>query len=173
MKTDRLFIILALLLSSSVVYSQPREKKRYLPEAKIEREDFILLMDSVVCFEKKCDYYTDSIPFMITFIVNPDDSSMYMIEIGSSDRIDDCFSIDDNLPIAFYRIKNHVCLLYNELPEFIFSIANEKTEFVYKDYFEFYRNSDAIMWVDDGFTGWRYYFYDNEFHFDGKYTFCQ
>ena len=157
-------LILSLILSLSCQASAENDSTTVL---KIKNEIFLSILDSVINFEQKCDYYTSDLNFVISICYDS------IISIGSETHITKDYDF-----YGCFMIKDHTFFVRGiSLPPSLFSLTDEKIVVEYYDSKETYDpNTGEVTFdiiEDDRFTFWWYKYIDGEFIFQGRHSYCK
>ena len=157
-------IILSLLLSQSCQASNDNDSTTVL---KIKDDNFISILDSVINFEKQCDYYTSDLLFSVG--INRDS----IIQIGSIDQI---IKSDDIHGCFIY--KEHLFIVTGmSLRQSLFAVTDKKKKIKYYEPHEIYDPKSGVVTIDifedDRFTFWLYKYIDGKFFFQGRHSYCK
>lgn len=131
----------------------------------------IPILDSAICFEKKCKYYNDSLFFTIDVRQKQD---VYELQIESSNNMNSAQDYFEPI-LGYLYYNNHLFLVYNQVSEKFFSMTEETKEFKYIKYDESYQSGDTLILyhiIDDSHTSWNYYYINNKFVLNGKTSSC-
>lgn len=159
-------IYIFLLFQGSLLLSQAQIKTvRLLPIQEVN-EGFQLIVDSIIGYEKKCSYYTDSLSFTVSVTEYPQKSDSVYIEVES---VTDKIVILNLNPIAFFRRNNHCFFITDTIPAKLFpSVGDCPILFSYKES----ARMDDIIIHDDSLSYWTYSFIKNEFFLLKSFSWC-
>lgn len=171
MKSSVVYILSILCFCSCSVSSQPIVKSNKLAMLSIADTNLTPILDSVVCFEKKCKYYNDSLFFTIDVRQKKD---VYELQIGSSNDMNNAMNYFEPI-LGYLYYKNHLFLISNPTSKKFFSMTENTKEFKYIKYDESYQPGGKLILyhiIDDSHTYWNYYYINNKFIFYGKSSSC-
>jgi hypothetical protein len=130
------------------------------------------ILDSVVNFEKRCDYYNDSTIFVI--IVSPKNNDLYSLQITSTNKLNYAMYFSNTVLGCFYY-QNHIFIVFDDDNK-LFKKTNKKSSIEYMQFnFSNSKNSPKISLKakDETRTYWDYTIVNNKFIYNGKTTQCQ
>lgn len=159
----KLLIVLFMLQISGSVNATGKWviRKKTLQKVECNNKELLNLIDSVITTEKSCPYYSDSLLLTIRILQYPsrDKSFQLILETGSESQRRIFFAIK---PIGFLKIAKHICFIYYNIPESLFSLSKESYTFYYKDYIppkKLERGEVPLIFPDDdSFSSWIYDF---------------
>lgn len=139
--------------------------KGHLTVLNIENGELSVIIDSIIDFEKRCDYYTKDLLFFVH--LSPDST----VQIGS---------------FGFELVKSKTelgCFIYREhlfivsgkyLDKSLFSETENKEEIKYYAPMKYDPNGAIIdIAEDDSFSFWVYKYVGGKFLFETRHTFCE
>ena len=144
--------------SQGIVIKSYVKYYKELPLLTIADTNLVPILDSAVSFEKKCEDYNESWVFTLGIrLTKKDTFDLYVLEISSSDDIDDALD-DPETYSGFFFYQNHLFLVYGQDLKKFFSFSNIIVKFKY------YVNNFLI--IDDSHSSLVYYYIGNRFLFD-------
>ncbi|WP_321438171.1 hypothetical protein [uncultured Bacteroides sp.] len=140
-------------------------KKKTLPMLECTNRDLLNIIDSIFIQDRYCPYYSDSLwlSIMILHYPNRNEDLQLTFETGLESKKNIFFAIK---PIGYFKMAKHICFIYFNMPESLFSMTKKKHIFYYKEYAPPKRLKKGeipliISSDDDSFSNWIY-------DFDGK-----
>ncbi len=156
---------------SCSVFSQHVVKTSKLPILLITDTCLNSVLDSVVNFEKSCDYYNDSLFFTVDVRVIKE---VYELQIGSSNNINEALDYFEPIYGCLYY-ENHLFIIYNPASDKFFKRTEKTKKFKYIKYDKSYQKGDTLTLyyiLDDSYTYWNYWYINNKFVFEGRSSSC-
>ncbi len=153
------------------VSSQNIKKHNELQLLEITNTDFCQILDSVISFELKCDYYRDSLFFVID-VKQSESRDTSLIQIESLDDMSIAQKLD---PSGYVYYNNHLFIVFDKSLDNIFAKTTKTKKFKYLDYDPYYHgdNENIILNVlDDSFTIWVFAYINDIFIFESKSGSC-
>lgn len=143
-----------------------------LPFVTIKDTTIKPILDSVVTFEKKCDYYNDSTIFVIN--VFPQNQDLYSIQISSTNELNYAMYFANNVLGCFYY-QDHLFVVFDDDNK-LFKKTNKKSDIEYLQ-FNFSTNKNrpkiTVKAKDEGRTNWHYTYANNKFIYNSKISQCK
>lgn len=172
----KIVIAIFLMVNTSLFcQGQWREKSIEVPVIKNKNEQFIILMANVINFEKQCDYYNDSLCFLIFVHENAKGDSIF-IYIEVKDKTDFDF---DFIPVGFFQQQNHNCFVYENLTEILFEPVRKNQLFVYNKWVgntpKLKKRNPVIKKIESENDSdfWLYVFVGNKFQLLDHFSWCE
>jgi len=162
------FIILFSINWSNPSYSQKKNEECILPQLTFTNHDLSLILDSVIRFEQKCEYYNDSLTFSLDVrymnrnILQNNYHNDTVILITSIDDISITLGLD---PVGFFKYDKHFVFVWGSLSDVLFRKSDYNRKF-------FFKKPEIIM-NDDRFSMWLYQYNNGNLIFKHKGTFCE
>jgi hypothetical protein len=168
------FINILFFFITSCSFSQTRS----YPLWKVNSDNFALLLDSIIDFEKKCDYYEPLLQFSYSETIN--NYGIIDIQIASTDCSINNLKIIKKSNFSVILENNLNCFIYNN-HIFLFDLETDKM--LTKN---FITNTDNIVLAtfscksdyiglieDDRFSYWLYSYIDKKITFLGRSSVCE
>jgi hypothetical protein len=158
-------IIVILCFCCITLRSKDTCKKDTLIALQINNMRLLSVLDSVINFEKRCDYYKPDLLFFI-HIYSAYNSSW--IQVGSYGF--ELMNLGKH-NLGFFIYKNHFFLVTGQFwDETLFSKTKEKKAVKYYE-----PRTDGVIDVyeDDSFTFWIYKYVNEGFIYNNQHTFCK
>ncbi len=171
MKFSVVYMLLILCFNSCSVSSQHTVKTKELLGLSIIDTSLNTILDSVVSFEKNCDYYNDSLFFTVDVRKIKD---VYELQIESSNNINNALDYFEPI-LGYLYYKSHLFIIYNPVSERFFKRTEETKKFKYIKYDKTYQEEDSLTLyhiIDDSFTIWNYWYINGNFVFKGRSSSC-
>lgn len=173
MKLNLIYILSIFCFYSSTVFSQHSRETCDLHLLSITDTPLISILDSITSFEKKCDYYNDSLFFTVNVRKINDTNDIYELYVASSNDINGTLDFDPVLGYFYY--KNHLFLVYRNVSEKFFKQTETVKSFTYTKYDDSYQKGDTLILyyiIDDSFTNWVYWYVKDKFIFKDRSSSC-
>lgn len=164
---NKLITCAILLAQIGLFPSECTTQKVKLSFIKDINENFASIADSIIELEKRCDYYTDSLSFYVSFIEYP----------GKPDSL--CINICSNTDLAtishlnlggFFKRNDHLFFVCDVLPAKLFLTISDPVEFSYKIHET--EDTEDIKVNDDSHSYWTYLFCNNKFYMLHSISWC-
>jgi hypothetical protein len=134
----------------------------------VKKQNLLVILDSIIDSEKKCDYYSSDLLFSISIL---NDNNILIGSIG--DRI-----VDPDSKDGCFEYKDHLFFVSN-IDNRFFKKTRKKRNYVFsKSLTEFDEEGnllvvDADEWFqNDSYSYWYYTYKDDSFVFESKSTYC-
>jgi len=129
----RLFFAIIVLMVSVSLYAQavkPVEvrKSKRLPLIECIDNSLISLLDSILIKEEACDYYNDSLLLSLSFYQFSKHISISIKSTVYSELL------MEKSPLAIFRMKDHLCFIFNSIPEIYFHPTTLTESIHYKEF---------------------------------------
>lgn len=134
-----------------------------LPFVSMKDTAIKIILDSVVTFEKRCDYYNDSTIFVIN--VFPKNKDLYSVQITSTNKLNFAMYFSNTVLGCFYY-QNHLFVVFDDDNK-LFKKTNKKSSIEYLQFnFSKSKNSPKITVSakDESRTYWYYTYVNNKFY---------
>jgi hypothetical protein len=174
----KLLLLMLFLFKCNILFCQWETRSISLPLVKSQNEELKMILDSIFYKEQKCDYYSDTLLLGISIRVNPGDNKMFSVQFETETRKSVMFKTGSLGALSYFKHKDHICLVYFNMPCALFRYTDSVTTFHYQYYNQPNPNKSTsedlliVDYEDDSFSQWVYYFYDNHFHFDKYNNYC-
>lgn len=153
------------------IFSQHIVKSSELSVLSIVDTSLNSILDSVLIFEKNCDYYSDSLFFTIDVRIIKES---YELQISSSNNINE--ALDYFEPIyGCLSYENHLFIIFNPVSERFFKRTEKKSKFNYIKYDKSYQKGDSLTLyhiIDDSYTYWTFWYVNGVFIFKDRSSSC-
>jgi hypothetical protein len=163
-----IFIVLISIFSSISLYSCNTQRIDSLHAISITNKNLFTILDSIISHEKQCDYYNEGLVFNVFVTVR--NKSYSDIQIGAIGN--DIIRVGNELGCFMYR--DHLFIVKGKQEvETLFSILKK---YIQIDIYESKKEEDVItidIFEDDSYSYWNYYYQDNIFIFESKYSMCK
>ncbi len=163
MKFRTIYILSIFCFFYCSAYSQPIKKTKPLNELVIIDTNLYIILDSVIFFEKKCDYYNDS----LLFTIDINKRNFCNLQISSYNNIDNAFDFFKPI-LGYFYYKNHLFIVYDTDIKTLFEITHKIKKFEYREIPDTY-----ILIVDCSHTYWYYWYIENKFIFRDRSSPCE
>lgn len=142
-------------------------KKKALPILECINKDFLNILDSIFIQDKSCPYYSDSLWLSIRILHYPDRNETFQLAFETGPESQKSIFLS-NKPIGYFKIAKHICLIYFDIPESLFSVTKKNHIFHYKEYIlpKKLKKGEIPLIIysdDDSFSSWIYDFDGNRF----------
>ena len=172
MKVNLLYSICFIFcLNSCSVSSQHMIKTNELTLLSIADTNLCTILDSVISFEKKCEYYNDTLCFTIDV---RQVKNIYELQIGSANDMDNVLNYFKPI-FGYLYYQNHLFIIYDISSKKFFSKTKKIKEFKYTKYDTSHQDGDTIKLyniIDDTFTYWTYFYINSKFVFQDRSSSC-
>jgi hypothetical protein len=169
MKMSRAFIICFFtLFLIRTGYSQKENNTVATSVAIVINNDLINILDNAVHHEKKCAYFSDSLPFTINVRLI---KHVYELQIESLTNINDAFDYFEPIYGCLYH-RNHLFFIYGTDASAFFLLTGQSENFKSKSHTAL-ENQNAYQIVGGSFSIWNYWHYNNTFYFRGISSNCE
>ena len=132
-------------------------------------KDMIVILDSIVEHEKRCDYYDSGLIFGIGFYGgNIVSIGTIGKRIAKSESIMGCFYYKKHLFFVVGRLYETIFKKTSQRMQYNFAVSQSGIDPKTGIYF-----MDSMDMQDDTYSYWTYKYKDNKFTFIGSSTFCK
>lgn len=173
MKSSIIFILTILCLSNCSETSQQivksKELTKELTMLSIADKNLTVILDSIICFEKRCNYYSDSLLFTINIRQVND---IYELQIESSNNVNDVLDYFEPIYGYFY-FNDHLFFVFKPESKILFSLTDSTKQFNYTKFLKSNNKSKQIKIIDDSHSYWNYWIANQIFIFKGKSSPCE
>lgn len=170
MNYNSLKLTIALLIGSFCACGQIHNET-IINEVSVIEKGLLPFINTAVLFERKCDYYSDSLLFTIDVRII---GSKYEIQIESVRNPNTVFN--DFEPIFGYLyVKNHLVFVYGQPSVKFFQIGEDCKQFKFFKKNEASLKTDSLYLndiIDDSNSIWNYLYVEDEFILVGKSSSC-
>jgi len=144
------------------------EEEIEMPVLNIKHPELHEILDSLISFEKKCDYYNDELLFVIRIFEHEGELRIHLSSYGLPPKL--YHSNEIGVVVREYHSfivrGEHIDDLFDatdEVRKVNFYIPEKLTSEEYEDILE-----ESVK-----YTTWYYKYIDNNFISDGKFNFCE
>jgi hypothetical protein len=149
------------------IFAQGEPSKNYLNQLLIENEELTFIVDSILNYEKNCDYYSSDLLYAIHIHGQGGFSTLTIGAVGFK-------TIEIGNELGYFNHRSHVFIVYGYcLDNTLFSKSGKKKTF---NYFKpNNRDNEMIIYniEDDSFSFWIYKYIQGDFVFQGLHTHCE
>lgn len=169
MKSSIICILSILCFCSCSVTSQQIVKSKELAMLSIADTNLTVILDSIICFEKKCSYYSDSLLFTVNIRQVND---IYELQIESSNNVNGVLDYFEPIYGYFY-FDDHLFFVFKPESKILFSLTDSTKKFNYTKYLESNKKNKRIQIIDDSHSFWNYWISNQTFTLKGKSSPCE
>jgi len=164
-------LVVSFLFVGLIANSQHTIKTIELSKLKIERDELVYILDSMIIHEKRCEYYDSNLVFGIN--IRKSDSN-YFINIQSENDKNIVLGLK---PYGYTYYQNHLFFVSGDYNENLFQKSGEKKIFKYLKYNILNTNEkkERVKYTvtDDSFTIWWFWYINEKFFWGGKASYCE
>lgn len=152
-------LLVVFCLSAGAQHYYGKYYKAPLSVVEIKDSTFITIIDSLIDFEKRCDYYKPDLLFSVFLHM---DST---VQVGAMEG-----RISEGAPnLGCFTYRGHLFVVGGrELNKDIFAVTDKKKTITY------YEPSEKdVFQEDDSYTYWYYKYINGRFTLKSRHTFCE
>jgi hypothetical protein len=166
MKKRILYILLAIIAVSCMSLSPDNEyQTSYIDIVRVKNKKLLYILNSILVYEKKCDYYKPGLRFnILSRMIN---DSIYEFSIGAFDS--SLIEGGEEHYKGYFRHGGHDFFVQGEeLNESVFTKTRRKKEFVFYPAWETMSDGRLLLRLisDHTYSGWTYHYINGKFFLD-------
>lgn len=148
-------------------FAQGEPSKNYLHLLLVENKELTFIADSILNYEKNCDYYSSELLYAIHIQEYTGFSTLTIGAVGFK-------TIQIGNELGYFNHRGHIFIVYGCYLDNTLFIKSGK-----KKYFNYFRpaNRDSEMIIfnieDDSFSFWIYKYIEGNFVFQDLHTHCK